>query len=217
MGKSIYSIVLNDDVVSKIDMLAYRAGTNRSGMINRILAEYVSYTTPEKRIQDIFEEIQNLLVGDTFQSLLQPSDSMYSLRSVIAYKYNPTLKYSIELYPEPKDGCFGELRVTVRTQNNTLISHLDRFFAIWSEIETSVKDAQLACASGRFLRKFQWQYESVPDANQIADAVASYIDTIDKAAKMYFDCLKNDINPLPLVKSIYADYIKEARTNHQII
>lgn len=41
MSKSVYSVVLMDDVVDAVDRLAYEAGTNRSNMINRILAEYV--------------------------------------------------------------------------------------------------------------------------------------------------------------------------------
>ena len=53
MANSVYSIVLNDAVVEAIDRLAYQNGTNRSSMINRILAERVSYTTPEQRIRNI--------------------------------------------------------------------------------------------------------------------------------------------------------------------
>ena len=44
--KNVYSIVLSSDIVEKIDLLAYENGTNRSNMINQILAEYVPYTTP---------------------------------------------------------------------------------------------------------------------------------------------------------------------------
>lgn len=54
MSKSVYSVVLMDDVVDAVDRLAYEAGTNRSNMINRILAEYVQLATPEQRMQDIF-------------------------------------------------------------------------------------------------------------------------------------------------------------------
>ena len=36
MSKSVYSVVLMDDVVDAVDRLAYEAGTNRSNMINRI-------------------------------------------------------------------------------------------------------------------------------------------------------------------------------------
>ncbi|MBQ1203294.1 MAG: ribbon-helix-helix protein, CopG family, partial [Loktanella sp.] len=53
MNKSVYSIVLSDDVVAQVDRLAYKAGTSRSAMINRILADYVSYVTPEQRLRDI--------------------------------------------------------------------------------------------------------------------------------------------------------------------
>ena len=47
MKKSVYSIVLSDDVIDKIDELAYRTNTSRSNLINQILADHVSYTTPE--------------------------------------------------------------------------------------------------------------------------------------------------------------------------
>ena len=46
MKKTLYSLVLNDEVVREVDALAHRMGTNRSNLINQILAEYVNYTTP---------------------------------------------------------------------------------------------------------------------------------------------------------------------------
>ena len=54
MGKSLYSLILSDEVIRKIDVLAHRNGTNRSNYINQILAEHASITTPERRINDIF-------------------------------------------------------------------------------------------------------------------------------------------------------------------
>ena len=54
MGKSLYSLILSDEVIRKIDVLAHRSGTNRSNYINQILAEHASITTPERRINDIF-------------------------------------------------------------------------------------------------------------------------------------------------------------------
>ena len=38
MGRSVYSVVLDDDVVAALDIAAMRAGTNRSAMMNRLLA-----------------------------------------------------------------------------------------------------------------------------------------------------------------------------------
>ena len=39
MSKSVYSLVLTDEIVRAIDSLAYRMNTSRSALIDRILAE----------------------------------------------------------------------------------------------------------------------------------------------------------------------------------
>ena len=57
MKKTLYSLVLNDEVVREVDALAHRMGTNRSNLINQILAEYVNYTTPEQRINEVLSAI----------------------------------------------------------------------------------------------------------------------------------------------------------------
>ena len=120
MNKSVYSLVLTDDVVAEIDRIAYENGTSRSNTVNQILAEYVSYDTPEKRIREVFSEVENLLTGSSrFQVMMQPSDSMFSLRSALAYKYNPTVRYSVELNRNLQP-AIGELRVSVRSQSSAL-------------------------------------------------------------------------------------------------
>ena len=58
LQKSLYSLMLMDDVVREIDRLALQQNTNRSNFINQILAEYVSLMTPEKRIGNIFKNIE---------------------------------------------------------------------------------------------------------------------------------------------------------------
>lgn len=61
MKKNLYSLTLSDEVVREVDALAHRLGTNRSALVNRILSEYVSVPTPERRINDIFEAIEALV------------------------------------------------------------------------------------------------------------------------------------------------------------
>ena len=53
MKKNVYSLVLSEDVVHEIDKMAYRQGTNRSNLVNQILAEYASLITPERRISHL--------------------------------------------------------------------------------------------------------------------------------------------------------------------
>ena len=54
MNKSVYSLVLSDEVVDAIDRLAYSMNTSRSNLINQILAEKLSLMTPEMRMRQIF-------------------------------------------------------------------------------------------------------------------------------------------------------------------
>ena len=153
MNKSVYSLVLMDDVVQEIDRLAYENGSSRSAMINEILADYVSYITPEKRMREIFSQVERLLTaGSNFQVLLQPSDSMFSLRSALAYKYNPTVRYSVELSRRIAP-AIGELRVSVRSQNSTLRLYMLQFFKLWSKIEQSmVGRVDCAMADDKYVR-----------------------------------------------------------------
>ena len=134
MNKAVYSLVLSEDVVAAVDRAAAARGTNRSNLINQILADYVSCVTPEKRMHDIFSYMESLLGGESFQVLRQPSDSMLSLRSALAFKYNPTVRYSVELY---RDGLpeIGELRVTLRTQNSSLMLYMMQFYKLWMKVE----------------------------------------------------------------------------------
>ena len=46
MKKTLYSLMLNEEVVNEIDRLAHKYGTNRSNLINQILAEHVNLVTP---------------------------------------------------------------------------------------------------------------------------------------------------------------------------
>ena len=39
LKKTLYSLMLNEEVVREVDVLAHRLGTSRSNLINQILAE----------------------------------------------------------------------------------------------------------------------------------------------------------------------------------
>ena len=69
MGKSLYSLMLMDEVVEEIDKLALRLGTNRSNLVNQILAEHVSVSTPEKEIDSMTTRI-HVYPGEDLQRAL---------------------------------------------------------------------------------------------------------------------------------------------------
>ena len=116
MKKSVYSLVLMDDVVEAIDELAYRMNTSRSNLINQILAEKVSYITPEQRMRNVFDCIVNMM-DSHFQVQSQATDAMLSIRSPLRFKYKPTIRYRVELLKEVHESLFGYLTISFRTQN----------------------------------------------------------------------------------------------------
>jgi len=211
MNKSVYSIVLSDDVVAQVDRLAYKAGTSRSNMINQILAEYVSYTTPEKRLRDIFDKAVALVDGmEQLQVMLQPSDTHLALKSALRYKYNPTVKYSVELYKSGE--ALGELRVTMRTQNKTLITYMNAFFRLWAAVEQHVLGHLPPCTvgEGRYSRTLHLEPSLAAQAtgDALGQAIIDYVQVLDHCMKLWFEAQAEGIDPDEQIVRIYREYKK---------
>ena len=144
MKKTLYSLMLNEEVVREVDALAHRMGTNRSNLINQILAEYVNYTTPERRINDVLSAIEALMQPSReLVPFFAPNSYSMSLKSSLEFKYRPTVKYEVELYRGTGD-AIGELSVVFRTQSAPLIDGMAEFFRLWKRIE----DAHLRPLTG---------------------------------------------------------------------
>ena len=144
MKKTLYSLMLNDEVVREVDQLAHSLGTNRSNLINQILAEYVNYTTPERRINDVLSAIEQLMAPSReLVPFFAPNSFSMSLKSSLEYKYRPTVKYEVELYRGGGESI-GELSVVFRTQSASLIASMTEFFRLWKRIE----DLHLAAPTG---------------------------------------------------------------------
>ena len=206
MKKSVYSLVLSDDVVAAVDRAAYQQGVSRSAMINQILAEYVSYTTPEQRMREIFAQAERLLSGEVFQSLVQPSDSMMSLRSAQAYKYNPNVRYSVELYPN-RPGQ-GELRVSLRSQNSALILYLGQFFRLWAKIEQAyIGGSDCVIEDGKYLRRLTLPAR-LSEREQGA-VLAGYIRAMERGLGAFFNSLEDPRQAAAAVERAYQDYLKQ--------
>lgn len=206
MGKSVYSVVLMDDVVEAVDALAYEAGTNRSNMINRILAEYTQLATPEKQRQDIFSSIEDVLRGQSaLKLMLGASDAMLSMRSAIRYKYNPSMRYAVELYPHG-GAELGELRAGLRTQNPSLLLAIGQFYKLWAGLECVYlqgaprrSEAQGARYTRRLLRP---QDDGAEAAGR---AIAEYVGLFDACLKTYFENAGDSSGALRAVEGCYRE------------
>ena len=190
MKKTLYSLMLNDEVVREVDALAHRMGTNRSNLINQILAEYVNFTTPERRINDVLSAIEQLMSPSReLVPFFAPNSFSMSLKSSLEYKYRPTVKYEVELYRGAGD-AIGELSVVFRTQSAGLIEAMTEFFRLWKSIEDMhlqpLTGARIdyALYDGKFVRSI-----AAPDrdcsTDELAAALSEYIKLFDRMMKAY--------------------------------
>jgi hypothetical protein len=216
MDRNVYSLVLIDDVVDAVDKMAYEKNTSRSNLINQILAEYLSCPTPEMRIKDIFGCVEEMMAGiDYFQMQFQPSDTMISIRSALKYRYQPNIRYVLELYRvcEP---TVGELRVSMRTQSQPLIDILTDFFEFWAGLENkyigslfSNGQVYFRIEPGRYIRQFLPPSNEAQRTNEaVANAISEYIRMFDASLKQYFAELDNLEETALELENEYRDFIK---------
>ena len=192
MKKTLYSLMLSDDVVRAVDALAHRMGTNRSALVNQILAEYVDLVTPERRVQDIFQKISELLDADgALVPFVTPNAMTMSLKSSLQYRDRPTVKYSVELYRDRREGAHGELTVAFRTQSAELLADMDRFFRLWKQVEDALiaphkaHPTQYALYTGRFTRTIALPGRRDYAAGDVAGAISEYVRLFDRLMKGY--------------------------------
>ncbi len=218
MKKSVYSLVLMDDVVEAIDEMAYRMGTNRSNLINQILAERVSYITPERRMQDIFDRVRNMM-DSHFQILSQASGANLSIRSPLRFRYKPTIRYKVELYRETQRSIFGSLTVSFRTQSERLMEALNSFFKVWAVLENSFSGEnfengiEYELSDGKYIRSLKIPVSVSGmdiDTEKLGKAIGDYISLIDSEIKLYFAGIDVPEKAAEDMKRLYSENMDKA-------
>lgn len=192
MSKSVYSLLLNDEVIALVDKMARRNGLSRSNMIEKILAGAIRYETPEIRATSIFDEIERLLSGsNTMRYLEQPSQYMASIMSALDYRYNPAIRYSVELFPQSDH--LGQLKVTLRTQNQILINLMSDFYSLYALLEKKYYNpSAIHMFDGvKFTRLFDFPTVNVT-TKELAEKLTVYVKHFDELLSIYFNNLQND-------------------------
>ena len=186
MGKNIYSLVLSEEVIRAIDARAHRMGTNRSALIDEILADYVSVSTAEGMVRRVLGDMSRLLADrGVLIPHWAPGGRSISLKSSLDYKYRPTVKYEVTLGRQ--GGAVGELSVTFRTQSVPLLAAMTDFFRLWCRVEEAVLPPALyrsigyGLSDGRFVRTLH-----IPDgAEAVAETICAYVELMDRTMKAY--------------------------------
>ena len=129
-----------------------------------------------------------------------------NLRSSLDYKYNPSVKYSLELY---KGGdAIGALKMSMRTQNAALISYMMDFYKLFAGLESSyIKGTSYYLEGDKFVRELKDRTGRQMTAEELGNAIAEYIKMVDKCLKAYFYNIDNEKAATFEVDRILAAYI----------
>lgn len=211
MKKNNYSLMLSEGVVRAVDAEAARLGTNRSALINRILAEYVSYVTPEMRARQILCSVR-----DTLDSVFRydgEGENVLCVTSALAYRYNPTVRYSLELYRGGEN--LGELRVSMRTKNPLLLEIFKGFCAHFATVERRyISKCEYGFGEGRFARVLRLRtsqgISDVLTLDEIGVLAARYISMLDRALKLYCRYAGDVAEALAVLDAVYREYLSTA-------
>ncbi len=206
MSKSIYSLVLNDEIVDIIDKMARINGMSRSNMVEKILADSIEFETPEIKAYNVFEEIEKLISKtQTMRYLSQPSQYMASIMSALDYRYNPAIKYSVELFPSSDH--LGQLKVTLRTQNAILLNLISDFYRLYSFLEKKHynPNATFMFDGAKFTRLFDFPKVNVT-TKELAEKLTLYVKDFDELLNVYFNNLTtNEKHLFYLVEKRYLE------------
>lgn len=189
MAKNLYSLLLDDEVVRALDLLAMRRGMSRSALANAALAEFCAVLTPEERINRIFKSLDAYMgeTADIVPFLVENRPTM-TLKSSLEYKYRPTIRYEVELYrTSDQTGDVGELSVIFRTQSAGLVEAITRFFTLWCKLENACLtplgrgSITYRIDGGKLTRRLR----PVEAGEDFSKALGDYITLLDKLMKGY--------------------------------
>ncbi len=208
--RSTYSLILMDDVVAAIDRLAMKQGMSRSNLINQLLAEYVSYTTPEQQMRKIFSCLTKQM-DSAFRIQEQSSNAVLSILGSIQYKYRPTIRYNIVLYRDIQQDKIGELRVTCRTQNTALLDAMQSFFYFWVKLESfydpkgAIAQGMYEIVPGRFSK--QIIRRGVNEDTILGALVGDYIQMFHMVLQSYFRGQQQMLSVQALQQTLEQEYV----------
>ncbi len=212
MKKMVYSLMLFEEIVEKIDQMAYEKNTNRSQLINDILAEKIGMVTPEQKIQQILERLDENF-NDTLSVSQINKHSSIQFGKSLKYKYRPKVRYSYEFISN-HEGRYAVLKISSRTKSEGLKEHFEAFFGLITQIEKNDQSDDVNHQSNhKFVRTFKDEGRLSKDVETVSDNLTAYLQMMDQAMNAYFagvDCGKTKDIPATLA-DIYYQFYKEKK------
>lgn len=196
MANKMYSLMLMEEVVREIDRLAYEKRTNRSSLINEILAERVGFKTETALLKSYKDTLLSYMdTQSAWQRTSHDTDQSIQVRTFLPYKYNPSIVYRLDF--EEIDGRkMTVIRLFSRSSATLFIENLNTFFrkinqaeleylkkmGVYKYINASDEKNELY-----FVRYLPTDWTEEKNHRQDAEKIFHYLRGIDEALKSYFD------------------------------
>lgn len=205
MGKSLYSLILDDGVVAEIDAAAEQRRVSRSALINEILAEYCSYVTPEQQTRSLFKELSELLLGLSFQMLPASNSKSIAMKTNLDCKYKPTIKYEFE-FKGSGSGTDCNLKAVWRTTDAELQRRIEEFLNFWVAAENKFgvcsENVEYSIENGKIQRACH--IDAAVNVRELKNAVVQFIRFFNEAIKRF---TTGEICDYTAVERFYGMYL----------
>ncbi len=189
MSKSVYSLMIFDEIVEQIDQRASKNNQNRSQVINEILADHLGLITPEQKIQKILTYLSENLSDTLNVNGLNKNSSIHFDKN-LDYKYHPKVQFTYE-FTGTGDDKFAVLKISSRTKNDKLNKLFNQFFNKIVELEhrncfylgTNPKNE----SKHKFVREFRIEGSVSKNINEVAKFLLDYLMMVDEAMNLFFN------------------------------
>lgn len=199
MSKSIYSLLLTDDVAEAVGKVAAERNMSRSALIDAVLAEYVGVAHTDKLYRDVWKRMQGLFERMQTMSFVNNAQlSLAQVLTVLPFKYNPKVRYLLELSDQPHTVC--TVTLNTRTQNPSLTAVLDTFYSRLAALEQRyLDDVGVVYGNGKYTCVL---YGDNNDADKVAVEITEYVVTLDGMLRAYIG------GDGELADKLFAEYVE---------
>lgn len=182
MTKSIYSLLLSDEIVGKLDEAAAKNGLSRSAMADWILSEYFGYATDDCDMRNVWSQIERILDGVGHMKFVNNAQTnMAQIVTGLPFKYSPKVVYKLEL--SQRRGVVAVVSLNTRTQNERLSALLDAFYKRLAVLEMQfLKNVSAECEGGKYVSVL---FGDPKGCEQTAYEIAEYVYTLDQMLKLW--------------------------------
>lgn len=206
MRKSIYSLVLPEELVAGIDLQAQAKNRSRSQFIEEILAGHLSLNTPQTSVNRLLEDIYEELGRESgLEMLARNKGNAIQMRASLRYKYSPKVKYIFDVKSR-RNAFDGLLKIIPRTQSDSFMNLLVKFFdelnvyeraslqdlpsrqvALWEPLSRN----GYSFDGSRFMKPILMGDMKSPGDEEASKRVSAYIRCVHDAIDLFFKLHEN--------------------------